>query len=206
MQPQGIVLNIVFDLGGVVFRWQPDAIVSSIFDDRDTQERVRTGIIEHPDWLELDRGTISLEAAIDRGAARTGLPVHDIERLLKVVPDFLVPINQTIDLIRRIANTSNRLFVLSNMHLASIAVLEQRHDIWALFDGVVISSRIKMVKPETGIYRYLLDTYQLEPDETVFIDDIPENLAAASSLGIHTIRFVDSGQCERALSEGFSQR
>jgi putative hydrolase of the HAD superfamily len=199
MQPQGFDLNIVFDLGGVVFRWQPEVIIRSIFDDRDTQERVRTGVIEHPDWLELDRGAISLEAAIERGAARTGLPVHDIERLLNAVPDFLTPIDQTLDLVRRIANTSNRLFVLSNMHLASIAVLEQIHDIWPLFDGVVISSRIKAIKPELEIYRYLLDTYQLEPDETVFIDDLPENLAAASSLGIHTIRFVDAEQCERAL-------
>lgn len=158
-------------------------------------------IIEHPDWVDLDRGTISLDSAIDRGAVRTGLPARDIARLMNAVPGYLTPIDHTIDLLRRLGNTDNRLFVLSNMHHASIAHLEQQHDIWGLFDGVVVSSRIKMVKPEFEIYQYLLDTYQLEPAETVFIDDLPVNLEAASSLGIRTIHFIDAAQCERSLSD-----
>ena len=176
-------------------------MITSFFDDRESQDVVRQEIFEHTDWLELDRGTMSLEIAIERGATRTGLPVGDIERLLTAVPEYLTPIDQTIELIRRIHGTSNKLFVLSNMHLASAAHLEQSHDIWTLFDGIVFSSRINMIKPEIGIYRYLLDRYQLEPADTVFIDDIPANLEAASSLGIKTIRFFNATQCEHELSD-----
>ncbi len=86
------------------------------------------------------------------------------------------------------------------MHLASIAYLEQHYAIWEMFDGIVVSSRIQMVKPEYQIYEYLLNLYQLDPVETVFIDDTQENLSAASSLGIQTVRFVDPAQCERALA------
>lgn len=192
-------MNIVFDLGGVVFNWAPDVIIKSIFEETDTQYLVRKEIFEHPDWIELDRGTIPLEQAIDRGATRTGLSSQDIERLLNAVPRFLTPIEQTIDIIRELTNTTNRLYVLSNMHLASIAYLERRYDIWEMFDGVVISSRIQMVKPEMQIYEHLLDHYQLKPDDTIFIDDTPENLAAASLMGIHTIRFFDAAQCRRTL-------
>ena len=194
-------MNIVFDLGGVVFRWQPDTIIASVFDDESTRDLVKKEIFEHRDWVELDRGTIALDSAIQRGAARTGLSVRDVERLLRAVPVFLTPIEQTIELIRRLAVTANRLFVLSNMHLASIAHLEEQHDIWDVFHGVVISSRIKTVKPEIRIYEYLLDRYRLEPAETIFIDDTPENLDAAASLGIRPIRFFDPAQCERALSD-----
>ena len=193
-------MNIVFDLGGVVFRWQPDAIIESVFEETDTQDIVRKKIFQHGDWVELDRGTIALEQAIERGATRTGLPKQDIERLFRAVPRFLTPIQPTIDLIQGLSKTTNRLFVLSNMHLASIAHLEQHHTIWQMFDGVVISSRIQMVKPERQIYERLLNLYQLEPAETVFIDDTQENLVAASSLGIQTIRFVDPAQCESALA------
>lgn len=192
-------MNIVFDLGGVVFNWQPDAIIRSIFEDTDIQDLIRKEIFEHTDWVELDRGTIELEQAIDRGATRTGLASEDIERLLGAVPHFLTPIEATIDLIHDLSHTENRLFVLSNMHLASIAYLEQHHKIWDLFDGIVISSRIQMVKPELQIYEYLLKLYRLEPAETVFIDDLHENLLAASAVGIKTIQFVDSAQCARAL-------
>jgi putative hydrolase of the HAD superfamily len=192
-------LNIVFDLGGVVFNWQPETIIKSVFEDLETRNLVRKEVFEHPDWVELDRGTISLEQAIDRGATRTGLPLHDIERLLNAVPRFLTPIEQTIELIRQLRNTTNRLFVLSNMHLASIAYLEKQFKIWEMFEGVVISSRIQKVKPESQIYEHLLNLYQLKPDETIFIDDMQENLLAASSMGIQTIRFIDSAQCARAL-------
>ena len=192
-------MNIVFDLGGVVFNWQPDAIIRGIFENADTQNVVRKKIFEHSDWVELDRGSIALEQAIDRGAARTGLPAEDIERLFGAVPRFLTPIEATIELIHELSSTRNRLFVLSNMHLASIAYLEQHHTFWDVFDGIVISSRIKMVKPEIQIYEHLLNRYQLKPGDTVFIDDLQENLAAASSIGIQTIRFTDSAKCRRAL-------
>ena len=192
-------MNIVFDLGGVVFKWQPDAIIRSIFKDTDTQNLVRKGVFEHSDWIELDRGSITPAQAIVRGAARTGLRNEDVERLLEAVPPFLTPIEATIELIHELSGTSNRLFVLSNMHLASITYLEQRHTFWDVFDGIVISSRIKMVKPEIQIYEHLLNRYQLQPVDTVFIDDLQENLAAASSIGIQTIKFVNPDQCRHAL-------
>lgn len=193
-------MNIVFDLGGVVFNWQPDVIVTSIFDDPQTRDLARKEIIGHADWIELDRGTMPLSQAIERGEARTGLHWQDIERVFEAVPRFLTPIEATIDLIRRLGNTDSRLFVLSNMHLASIAHLEAHHDFWGVFDGIVISSRIQMVKPERQIYEYLLNQYQLDPAETIFIDDMRENLEAAALLGIRTIRFIDSAQCERDLA------
>jgi len=186
-------------LGGVVFNWQPDAIIKSVFEDLETQDLVRLEIFEHRDWVELDRGTIALDQAIDHGATRTGLPRQDVERLLNKVPRSLTPIEETIELIRTIRDTNNKLFVLSNMHLASITYLEHKHRIWDMFDGIVISSRIRKVKPEIEIYEHLLTVYQLKATEIVFIDDMNENLVAASSIGIQTIRFIDPSQCRQAL-------
>jgi putative hydrolase of the HAD superfamily len=192
-------LNVVFDLGGVVFKWQPDEIIRSVFADSETQELARAGIIEHNDWVELDRGSITLDQAIDRAAARTDLPRLDIEQLFHTVPQHLTPIEETIELIRTVRESNNRLYVLSNMHLESITYLEKEHRIWDLFDGAVISCRVRMVKPELDIYEHLLNAYQLNAAETIFIDDLVENLEAASSMGIQTLRFVDPSQCRRAL-------
>ena len=192
-------MNIVFDLGGVVFRWQPENIIRHFFHDESQQDIVRSEIFSHPDWLELDRGTIETDQAIVRGAARTGLPRQKIAELLHAVPIFLTPIEETIDLIRAVHGSNNRLFVLSNMHRASASHLEKRHDIWDLFDGVIFSSRIQMIKPEIEIYEHLLATYGLVAAETVFIDDIRENLAAASTLGIQTVLFENASRCRQDL-------
>ncbi len=194
-------MNIVFDLGGVVFNWQPDTIISRVFDDSTTQDLVRKEILEHNDWILLDRGTITFERAIDRGASRTGLPRQKIERLLNEVPPSLVPIQETIDLIRELRKTDNKLFVLSNMQFASIAYLEEKHDVWECFDGIVISCRIQMVKPEIAIYEHLLAEHCLNAKDSIFIDDMRENLAAASSIGIRTIQFVNPVQCRKDLEK-----
>ena len=192
-------MNVVVVLGGVVFDWQPDSRIRSVFDDPKTQELVRAEIIDHPDWVELDRGALSLDEAINGGASRTGLPCADVKRLFDAVPPSLTPVPGTIELIRSTRDANNRLFVLSNMHAASISYLEENHKIWDMFDGIVISCRINKVKPEAAIYEHLLNAYELEAAETVFIDDLSENLSVASSIGIQTIRFIDPCDCRRRL-------
>ncbi|NOX70244.1 MAG: HAD family phosphatase [Gammaproteobacteria bacterium] len=192
-------MNIVFDLGGVVFNWQPDKLIKSVFDNAETQRLVKVQIFEHPDWVELDKGTLDVEQAIERGALRTQLPRTEISKLMSEVPRSLTPIHESIDLLHSIRGTDNRLFVLSNMQFPSIEHLERESSIWDLFDGIVISCRIQKVKPDIEIYQYLLKEHRLVAEETVFIDDTDVNLVAAASLGINTIKFVSSSQCRQDL-------
>ena len=192
-------MNVVFDLGGVVFQWRPDAIAQRVFDDPDTQNLVKRHIFGHADWVALDRGTISIGQAVKQGATRTGLPPSEVQRLLDEVPRSLTPVPGTADLIRSVKEANNKLYVLSNMQFASIDYLQREHDIWDQFDGLVISCRINKVKPERAIYEHLLDEHELLAPETVFIDDMSENLAAAAKLGILTIQFKDPDQCRQDL-------
>ena len=192
-------MNIVFDLGGVVFNWRPDKIIESVFGDAETQQLVKVEIFDHPDWVELDRGTLNIEQAVNRGAMRTKLPRSEISKLMSEVPRSLTPIHESMDLLRSIRDTDNKFFVLSNMQFPSIEHLERESSIWSMFDGIVISCRIRKVKPDIEIYQYLLNEHRLVADETVFIDDTDVNLVAASTLGIKTIRFVSASQCRQDL-------
>jgi len=194
-------LNIVFDLGGVVFNWQPDKLIERVFDDSETQQLVKVEIFEHPDWVALDKGTLDIERAIDRGASRTKLPRSEISKLMSEVPRSLTPIHDSVDLLRSIRDTDNKFFVLSNMQFPSIEHLERESSIWSMFDGIVISCRIRKVKPDIEIYQYLLNEHRLIADETVFIDDTDVNLVAASTLGIKTIKFVSASQCQQELAD-----
>ena len=64
-------MNLIFDLGGVVVEWNPQAICAQAFDDPALRQAAMTHILQHPDWLALDRGSLAREDAIQRAATRT---------------------------------------------------------------------------------------------------------------------------------------
>lgn len=192
-------MNIVFDLGGVVVEWEPDAIIARVFPDPAIQALARSEIIGHADWLALDRGTLTQQDAIARAAGRTGVPEAGVAELLRQVPPALVAIPGTVDLLYRLKARGHTMFCLSNIQAPSIEHLEKAYDFWEVFKGVVVSCRLHLCKPEPAIYSHLLRTYGLVGADTVFIDDTEANLTAAASFGMHTIRFENPAQCERRL-------
>jgi putative hydrolase of the HAD superfamily len=192
-------LNLIFDLGGVVVRWDPEAIIAGVFADQTLRAKVREGVFAHPDWIELDRGTLEREDAIRRAAQRTGMDAAQIRRLLLAVPPSLVPFPDTVDLLYRLKARGVPLYCLSNMHPASIEHLEREHRFFEVFEGIVISCRLKLCKPEPAIYQHALQAHGLQAKDTVFIDDVDVNIAAAQRAGIRTIQFKDAAQCEREL-------
>ncbi|MFA9407167.1 MAG: hypothetical protein ACERKX_15260, partial [Anaerolineales bacterium] len=113
------ILNVVFDLGGVVFSWRPDQITKSVFEDKETQERVMSEIFAHQEWLDLDKGILNRDEAIERGAMRTKLPRSKISELMQQIPLSLTPIRDTVRLIHSVKRNGHKVFVLSNMHLES---------------------------------------------------------------------------------------
>ena len=185
----------------MVVTWQPEAIIAKAFADPQAQTAVRKHIFGHPDWIELDRGTLPLHQAIAQGTLRTGLPEAEIASLLHDVPFALVAIPETVALLYRLKSQGHRLFCLSNMHVASIEHLERTYTFWEVFTGTVISCRINLCKPEPAIYAYLLETHGLDAKDTVFIDDVAVNLSAAERFGIRTIQFESPAQCDRRLRE-----
>lgn len=192
-------MNLIFDLGGVVVRWDPDAIIAGVFSQGDIRKKVKQAVFGHPDWLELDRGTLDREDAIRRGAQRLAMPEAEIRRLLVAVPPSLVPIAETVDLLYRLKARGYPLYCLSNMHFASIEHLEREQRFFEVFKGSVISCRLKLCKPEPAIYEHALKANGLKASDTVFIDDVDVNIAAAAKVGIRTIQFRNTAQCEREL-------
>lgn len=194
-------MNLVFDLGGVVIAWNPSAIAASVFGDPAEQALVLERVIGHPDWIELDRGTLPLDDAIVRAAARTGLARRSVEALFAAVPPSLVPMPDSVALVDAVRRAGHRLYALSNLHRASFAHLAATYDLFALFDGRVVSCEVGACKPEPAIYRHLLERHRLDARDTVFIDDVQANLDAADAFGIHTIRFEGAPACRARLAD-----
>lgn len=190
-------MAIIFDLGRVVVSWDPVAIVRSVRGPDDA-EALAERLFNHPDWLEVDRGTLSLHTMARQAQGRTGLPAAQNLAILQAVPASLLPDPAMLTLIETLHGAGHRLYALSNMGHASIDWLEQ-HAFWRFFSGKVVSARVRMMKPEPDIYRYLLVSFDLKADECLFIDDSPANVATAQALGIGGLVFTDVPSCRQQL-------
>ena len=181
------MMDIVFDLGNVLFEWNPQKIVKCLFVSETEQQEALQHIIYHPDWHMLDKGVLTLEEAIFRADTRCSLGVDKIEYLFEETPKHLFPIQEMFNVVKDLNGRGYRLYVLSNMHRHGFEYLSTAYNIWQNFSGVVISSHIKYSKPEPEIYGHLINTYDITPGNTVFLDDNQPNIDAAIRFEINAI-------------------
>lgn len=194
------VRNVVFDMGGVVLDWNPDAILEALYPSAAQRALLKAALFEHADWLELDRGTLTETEALARVTQRLGRSAPKLDGLFEAVRASLIPKPGTLALIERLARRQVPLYVLSNMPVDTYAYLRERHDYWRAFRGIVISAEVRMMKPDRDIFEHLLERYALKAGETVFIDDLPRNVEGARAVGFETVLFRDAEQCERELA------
>ncbi len=89
---------------------------------------------------------------------------------------------------------TKKIGLLSNYSDRLRPILENEFGIANIFDDVVISSEVKMMKPDESIYHLALARLDVKPEETIFVDDLIENVEAAANIGIHAIHFQNSAQ------------
>jgi putative hydrolase of the HAD superfamily len=191
--------SVIFDFGGVLVRWQPQEIIDNFYEDEDLRGRLRDEVFQHPDWLEMDRGTLEDADAVQRFAARMKRPAAEMRELLQRVKDSLVPMEASLEIVNGLVQRGIPVYGLSNMSSSTFAHLEDRHAIWEVFRGIVISGHIKLVKPDPRIFEHIAKTYGLVPEETAFIDDLKPNVEAASRCGFRGIQFESAAQCRGEL-------
>ena len=191
--------NVIFDVGGVLLDWNPGRILAGYYADPSERAAMNRAIFLHADWLELDRGSLSQAALLERIAGRAGRPVPELADLFEVVHASLQPKLDTLALLTSLAARRVPLYCLSNMPAGTFAILKGRFDFWGLFAGIVISGEVNLVKPQPEIFAYLLGRYGLAAGDTVFIDDHQGNVDAARAMGFHAILFENGRQCEAAL-------
>lgn len=192
--------NVVFDFGGVLVNWRPQEIIDSFYTEQPLRDALRTHAFQHDDWLDMDRGTLDEASIVRRCAQRMARPEGELRALFEHVRAALTPIEPTVALLHELRERSGlKLYGLSNMSETIFAYLEGRHDFFKLFDGIVVSAAVKLLKPEPAIYEHLRERFRLDFAESVFIDDLPRNVESARRVGLPAIQFVTTDQVRREL-------
>lgn len=189
-------MNFVFDLGAVLVTWEPVSLVRQHLGSHAPTAAAAAALarqlFDHEDWLGFDRGTRTHDDAIGRSALRLSLPGERLHAMLPPAGEHLVPIPVTVELLarlraRRDAGAALRLYYLSNMPMPYARGLMARHAFMHWFDGGIFSGDVKVLKPQREIYALLAERYRLAPEDTVFIDDMPANVAGARAIGWHAL-------------------
>ena len=192
-----MIRNIVFDMGNVLLRFEPEYFMTreGITDEKD-REVIRSELFQSAEWALMDLGLLTEDTAEPRVLARIPERLHEkTVRLLRnwAVPEAPIPGMES--LVERLKAAGYGIYLLSN---ASVA----QHEYWPkqsvsrLFDGKLISCDIKVVKPAREIYERFTQKFGLVPEECVFIDDAPANIAGAIACGWQG--FVFRGDAEDA--------
>lgn len=200
-----MIKNIVFDLGNVLVKFDHLSYVYSLGYEGEFAEKVTKSVYSHPIWVNIDRG--------------------DYERFEDAIADFLAQnkddfvteeiahhifkgdwrslfhlIEDTQQYLYELKNQGYKIYILSNFGKEGFEYVRQQFSFFEATDGIVVSAHVKMVKPEREIYEYLLKAFNIKAHETIFIDDLPQNVQSANELGIHGILFTDLEDVKKKVS------
>jgi HAD superfamily hydrolase (TIGR01509 family) len=117
--------------------------------------------------------------------------INSIARMM-FTPELLIKTQEwvpgAVDFVKELKAQGCKVYVLTNWDAESFAIMKTKHsEIFDLFDGIIVSGEVGMVKPDPAIYNHVLKTYDIDCKYTVFIDNEAMNVAAAQKLGIHGI-------------------
>ena len=195
-----IVKAIIYDLGAVLIDWNPEYLFKKIIHDeekrkfffenictaewneeqdggRSIQEATELLSNQHPEWKD------QIEAYYGRWEEMLGGPIHDSVNVFKELKE----------------KDQYKFYALTNWSAELFPIALERYDFLHWFDGRVVSGEEKMRKPFPEFYQLLLDRYELDAAETLFIDDNLRNIKAAEKLGIPSIHFKSADELRKEL-------
>lgn len=188
-----MIKTIAFDLGGVIITIdQPQAISRFKEIGAENVEDYLNPYTQTGIFGDLEHGLITAEEFRVELGKLTGKEytsqqcAYAWQGYAKDVPQ------RNLDIVQRLRQQGYRVVLLSNTNpymmewAMSPAFDRHGHSLADYFDHCYLSYQLKMMKPSEEIFRHVLMQEKTFPDEILFVDDGPRNVAAASQIGFHT--------------------
>ena len=204
-----VIKNIVFDLGGVLIQLQPaetDACFCALTGSRTAYQQAlknwySSGLFEQFEigHLSEEEFITGIQAQLPDGASRAQIEMAWNVMLKKIPASGL-------QLVEDLQLNGYGVYLMSNtnsIHLRDFRAIVQREhgirDFDSLFDGAYYSHLIHARKPHAAPFEHVIKDAQLNPNETLFIDDNAPNLVGARQAGLHTLWHPTNTSIEKHL-------
>ena len=181
------IKNLIFDMGNVLMRYDPEVPLREYVSSEQARNLIRKELFQGPEWVERDRGTISIEEMYESVAKR--IPEQYHEELKKCVYGWdicMEPLEESAKLCEDARRWGYSTYVLSNAadefyrYFPKFSSLED-------FDGVMVSSDVHLIKPDVRIY------------ECLFFDDREDNVEGARKASMQARVFTEDYEKLRAF-------
>ena len=194
------IKNIIFDFGGVLIDWNPEYLYKDEFESEFDMKCFLENICT-PEWnIQQDAGrplaeaTEILQKKHPEHKEMIGLYYGRWEEMLGGVIEDNV---QVLHLLK----DKYPLYGLTNWSAETIPIAYSRYDFFNYLEGIVVSGDEKLIKPDSKLYKILLDRYNLKANESLFIDDNLQNIETAREMGFHTIHYTENIDLEKEVKE-----
>ncbi len=196
--------TVVFDVGKVLIDWDPRHLYRTMFPDEQEMEAFLRDVCAR-DWiLELDRGKPFAEAVAERI-----LLFPHYEKQIRAFDERWHETNRgVIDgamaILKKLQAGGVPNYAITNFSAEKFDGARKIFPFLDSFDGIVVSGRERLLKPDAAIYQLFLDRHGLKAGDCIFIDDSLKNVEGAQAVGMHGHHFVDAEGLARELrAHGF---
>jgi 2-haloacid dehalogenase len=191
---------IIFDFGGVVINWDPHRVFDKFFDDNKQAADDFMAEIGFHEWnLKQDEGYPFSQAVIDLSARFPQyaqiINAYDADwedSITGIIPE-------TVNLLHSLKMAGYHLYGLTNWNYDKFSLVRHKYEFFNLFEKIIVSGEVKLVKPDPAIYNLLLHKIHLTPQECLIVDDSATNVEASRKMGFPAIHFTTAAQLEAEL-------
>lgn len=194
--------SVIFDLGAVLVDWNPRYLYHKIFATPEETEHFLENICT-ADWNEAQDAGRSLEDGTELLVSQHPQYEAQIRAFYSRWREMLAgPIPGTVQILRQLKESGAfKLYALTNWSNETFPIALMEYEFLQWFDGIVVSGKEKIRKPQPDFYQLLLDRYSVNKSSTIFIDDNIRNVKAAEEFGIESIHFQSPAQLLAELEQ-----
>jgi glucose-1-phosphatase len=177
---------IIFDLGNVLIEVREDVALQRLGERTGKTPRALADyVMLTPFVTQLARGELTPQRFFQIAAQDLEF-TGTFDEFAWIWSDIFAPIEPMIALAQSLQGRYRR-YVLSNTNAIHADFFVPRYPFLRELDGWVFSHEVGLLKPDPQIYRLTLERFGLQPDRTVFIDDLAANAEGARAVGLHAI-------------------
>ncbi len=182
------ITTLIFDCFGVV--------CLPVLNGWYKQHSERTGFVDeslHALYRKFDLGIISEDDVLKYFSEFEGAS-RDLQKLREEIDSFLGLDAGVVETIKELRKKGYKTALLSNGNSGFFErkIYTTYPEFKGLFDTIIISSNVQMIKPGPEVYLHTLEEVGSMPEETIFIDDSQPNVDAAISLGMQGHFYTDN--------------